>query len=303
MPTLESSAAGLVVGATDPEATTTFLAAFGLGVLASREVGSEECSALYGHDRTCTEVAMVTPGALRPRVWVVGCDVAGDLPADFERRPRAFDIYTASMDEALDHLAFVGIAAGPVGTLSVGPVTMRQCLVAGPDGLAVVLVESSHRRASILDGEGDSAGGASTGEGPLFSEGHSLVWCVDSMDDEAERLVAAGLTKGMDLAFEEPEVSTYLGLPRSPVPIRMTMLSGPEVEPLRLELLEFPADGGPVLSRDALAGGLWALRFEVQDLAATADHLASVGCAHNGASDSSCALTTPGGIRLQLLAA
>jgi hypothetical protein len=104
----------------------------------------------------------------------------------------------------------------------------------------------------------------------------------------------------MDLAFEEPEVSTYLGLPRSPVAIRMTMLSGAGVEPLRLELLEFPDDAGPEVSPPSLAGGLWALRFRVEDPVAVAGSLAASGCrARTG--DGVASVTTPGGIRLQLV--
>ena len=292
---LDSSAAGLVLGATDPEATIAFLSAFGLERGATSPVGVEVASALYGLDSATTEVELSTPGAEAPRVWVVGGADPGGLPSDFERRPRAFDIYTSDMDEAVDHLRFVGLAPGPVGTLAVGPVTMRQCLVPGPDGTAVVLVESSHRRASLLD-----AGDGEATNDRIFSEGHSVVWCVESMDDESSLFEAAGLTKGMDLAFNEPEVSTYLDLPRSPVPIRMTMLAGESVEPLRLELLEFPEDSGPTEAPERLRGGLWALRFVTDDAAGTASLLVAGGCERTGACDAAEALRTPGGIRLQL---
>ena len=104
----------------------------------------------------------------------------------------------------------------------------------------------------------------------------------------------------MDLAFTEPEVSTYLDLPRSPVPIRMTMLSGESVDPLRLELLEFSDDAGDTVSPPALTGGLWSLRYKVGDPAATAEALAEAGCAVS-VQGSSAAVSTPGGIRLQLV--
>ena len=295
---LTRSAEGLVVGATSPEATCAFLGAFGLVETGTREVGPGEATALYGLDRVTTETRLVTPGAERPAVWVVGCDRAGGLPAGFQRTARAFDIYTWSMDEALDHLAFVGIGAGPVGTLSVGPVTMRQCLVPGPDGLAVVLVESTHRRPSLLDDGGPG------GPVPLFSQGHSVVWCVERMDAEAALLVAAGLTKGIDLAFTEAEVSTYLDLPRSPVPIRMTMLADAAVDPLRLELLEFPDDPGVTLSPPHLVGGLWALRCTVDDPGVAAATLRGAGWVAGTAAASAhgpfVAVATPGGVRLQL---
>jgi len=302
MGALRSSARGVVVGATDPDATVAFLGAFGLTVRGSREVPADEAAALYGLDAATTEVTLGTSGAVRPEVWVVRCEVPGAVPTDFERRPRALDIYTSSMDDALDHLSFVGLAAGPVGTLAVGPVTMRQCLVAGPDGVAVVLVESTHRRGSLLDdGPDDGPDGAARER--LFSEGHSVVWCVDSMDDEAALLASAGLARGTDLAFEEPEVSTYLDLPRSPVPIRMTMLSGAEVEPLRLEMLEFTDDPGVVDRSDVLAGGLWAMRFDVGDPGSAAGELETLGCTRrvHGGNAGARAVTTPGGIRLQLV--
>lgn len=296
MAALENSAAGLVLGATDPEATVAFLSAFGLVEVARREIDSETSTALYGLDGRTTEIELATEGTEDSKVWVVACEVPGQAPADFERRPRAFDIYTSSMDDALDHLRFVGVAPGPVGTLAVGPVTMRQCLVPGPDGTAVVLVDSSHRRGSLLDADADA------GSGPrLFSEGHSVVWCVDSMDSEAALLASAGLTKGMDLAFTEPEVSTYLGLPRSPVPIRMTMLSGESVDPLRLELLEFSEDDGPTDKPECLSGGLWALRYSSSDPVASRSALAELGCVSSGSTAGAEALHTPGGIRLQLV--
>ncbi|MCP4435610.1 MAG: hypothetical protein GY812_08975 [Actinomycetia bacterium] len=289
--TLDVSAAGLVVGATDPDAVIAFLGAFGLAEVARHAVDADTASGLYGLDRATTEVELGTDGTDHSRVWVVDCDEPGNAPADFERRPRAFDIYTSSMDDALEHLRFTGLAHGPVGTLAVGPVTMRQCLVTGPDGLAVVLVESTHRRGSLLDAD----------DGRLFSEGHSVVWSVDSMDDEAALLSGVGLTKGMDLAFTEPEVSTYLDLPRSPVPIRMTMLSGEAVDPLRLELLEFSEDPGESVASDHLAGGLWALRYRVADPSAVAESLAHAGCSVEAAG-AAMAATTPGGIRIQLSA-
>jgi hypothetical protein len=296
VPALASSAAGLVVGATDPGATVAFLTAFGLEEVARHDLDAAGASGLHGLETATTEIELGTPGTDAPRVWVVACGQPGDEPSGFQRRPRAFDVYTSSMDDAIDHLRFVGLAPGPVGTLAVGPVTMRQCLVTGPDGTSVVLVESSHRRSSLLDAP-DAPGG-----GPrLFSEGHSVVWSVDSMDREAQLLSAAGLTKGADLAFSEAEVSTYLGLPRSPVPIRMTMLSGASVEPLRLELLEFPQDAGPTERPEFLRGGLWALRHRVPQPAAAARALEELGFLRTGSSERAEAVRTPGGIRFQLV--
>lgn len=73
-----------------------------------------------------------------------------------------------------------------------------------------------------------------------------MVWAVADLDAEAGWWVEQGATKGMDLRFSEPGVSEYLGLTDPVVEIRMTMLSDPDVSPLRLELLEFVGrnDGG-----------------------------------------------------------
>ena len=284
------SATGVVVGATDPSASAEFLEVFGFSRSTRTRIDVADAAALYGLERPSVELVCVTPGTTAPAVHLVGCDLPGRLPADFERRARALDLYTSDMDDAIDHLRLVGLQPGPVGTLSVGPVTMRQCLVPGPDGLAVVLVESTHRRSSILDRPG--AG--------LFSEPHSVVWCVDDMDAHSAALVSVGLTKGSDLAFTEAEVSTYLDLPRTPVPMRMTMLSGPEVEPLRLELLEFPDDPGPTPTGDTLGGGFWALRHETPGAAlGAAEPLLAAGWSESGSSVSATTVVSPGGLRLQ----
>ena len=165
-------------------------------------------------------------------------------PVAFDRGPRALDIYTTDMDGVLAELSAAGWPVSGPGTISVGPVTMRQALVVGPDGLPVVLVESTHRRSSLLDEFPDRR----------CSDPHSVVWCVDDLDAEAARWAAAGWTLGPVLSFSEPAVSEYLGLPRSPVPIRMVMISDESVAPVRLELLEFPDDPGPAPAAPAIAG-------------------------------------------------
>ena len=230
---MNSSAAAVVVATSDRAATGEFLETFGF---------------LRG-DR-----GYFVPQGAPVRVELVDAETPGRAPRDFERGPRALDIYTSDIRRAVDAISRSGWEVSPVGTVSLGPVTMHQALVTGPEGLPIVLVESSHRRASLLDHEPDR----------LFSEPHSVVWCVDDRDAEAARWEAAGFSKGMDLAFEEPAVSDYLGLPRSPVPILMTMLSDEAVSPIRLELLEFPEDAGD-RPADPTSGGIRGLAFEVTD--------------------------------------
>ena len=253
-----ASAAAVVVATTDPGATADFLALCGFG---SRSDG-------------CLVVEGGAPGA----VELVAAAASAGHRRDFERGPRAIDLYTTDLEAVLDDASATGWTVSGPGTISVGPLTMRQALVVGPDGLPVVLVESTHRRSSVLD----------TDPGRRCSEPHSVVWCVPDLGDEAARWVAAGFTMGPDLAFEEPAVSDYLGLPRSPGPIRMTMLSGPDVEPVRLELLEFPDDAGPD-APDTDVSGIRGLVFRVDDPDRTASVL-----------ELDRAGRTPGGIRVEL---
>jgi hypothetical protein len=247
------SARAVVIGATDPSETISFLSRFGFTV--ERVVDTEthlQCDAGVG-----------------ARLIVAECGGPGTTPRDFELRARAIDLYTTDIDVALGSLD--GEVRSPVGVIELGPVRMRQAMVTGPDGVPIVLVESNMRRASVLDTDPDR----------VFSDPHSVVWCVADRDAEAEWWVDNHhLTRGMDLAFSEPAVSEYLGLPRSPVPILMTMLSDEAVSPLRLELLSFPSDEGPAEEGGEIRGGIWALRFCDGEPTRT--------------------ITSPGGIRLQV---
>ena len=221
----------MVVATTDRAATAEFLAALGFEP---------------------AEAGFAVPGGAAVHIELTDTDAAPRGPRDYEHGPRALDIYTSDIERGTADLSDAGYEVSPIGTISMGPVTMRQALVIGPDGFPVVLVESTHRRSSILDREPDR----------LFSEPHSVVWCVPDRDAEAERWEAAGFTRGTDLSFEEPAVSEYLGLPDSPVPILMTMLSNEAVDPVRLELLEFPSETG---ADDQARLAIQGLRFAFGD--------------------------------------
>ena len=205
---------GVVVGASSVEATVAFFSVFGF----------EERSA----------GVMRVPGGAPVDIVIEATDRVARAPRDYEIGPRALDLYTTDIERGVSVAADAGHTTSPIGTIAMGPVIMRQALISGPDGVPVVLVESTHRRSSILDREPDR----------LFSEPHSVVWAVADLDTEAALWVEHGATKGMDLRFSEPAVSEYLGLPDSPVEIRMTMLCDAEVSPLRLELLEFVGRDG-----------------------------------------------------------
>jgi|GEM_PF-2005317 len=228
---------GLVVGASDVDATIGFFGTFGFVVTA----------------RSADGAVLRMPDGAPVDVVVEASDAATAAPCDYQLGPRALDLYTTDIDDGLAVCRDAGWSTSGVGVVSMGPVTMRQALVVGPDGMPVVLVESTHRRSSLLDVHPDRR----------FSEPHSVVWAVADLDAEAARWVAAGATRGMDLRFVEPAVSEYLGLPDSPVEIRMTMLADADVSPLRLELLEYvgrthaEAAGGPIVAllHDREAGG------------------------------------------------
>jgi len=223
------------------------------------------------------------PGGAAVAIELIDAEITGEPVRNFSCGPRALDVYTADIDRALDVASDEYWCVSSIGTISLGPVVMRQAMIEGPDGFDVVLVESTHRRSSLLDDDPRR----------LFSEPHSVVWCVPDRNAEAARWAAAGFTIGADLEFREPAVSDYLGLPRSPVTILMQMISGPAVEPVRLELLEFPddrADPDGIEEGAPIRGGLHAVVFTTDDVDATAGALAI---------DERTGLT-PGGIRVDL---
>jgi len=250
------SADAVVIGASDPVQTVEFLAAFGFGAHDTRIVSEAEASALYGLDHQSAETALRSP-ADPTGIAVVATPIAGAAPVDYDSGARALDLYVSDIDAATAEIearlgARSATSVSAVATIDLGPVRMRQRMITGPDGLSVVLVESNMRRSSTLDHDPDR----------VISGVHSVVWVVPDRDAEASWWQAEhGATKGMDLAFSEPAVSDYLGLPDRPVDIAMTMLSDADVSPCRLELLEFAGRMQPVRPDVMLPGGLWALRF------------------------------------------
>ncbi len=87
-----------------------------------------------------------------------------------------------------------------------------------------------------------------------------------------------------------------MALPRRDVPIRMAMLSDEAVNPMRLELFEFPADGTTAFDGVVRAGTVWPV-FQVADLdAALALPWASTGPVTAG----SVRCVAPGGVLVEL---
>jgi len=256
----------IVIGASNPAATIAFLRVFGFENTATSIIIESVASEMYGlaHETTETTLANPSGGA---SLAIVATPNAGRARSAYQLGPRALDLYTPDIESALGLIAASGLASSisPIGDISLGPVAMRQALIMGPDGLPVVLVQSNMARSSVLDDHPESS----------FSDPHSVVWCVPERDSEAAWWQAQfELTKGMDLGFSEPAVSTYLGLPDPVVPIHMTMLSDTAIAPARLELLAFPEhpDASEASSEDAdgpLTGGIWAIRLTDQPPART----------------------------------
>lgn len=214
---------GIDVAASDPAATRDFFAVFGYveggdGVL-SRSVGAS------------VHISRSNAKGVVRRGWDLG--------------PRGLDVYVHDLDEALTRVAAAGWSGGAIGAIALGPVRMRQVLVAGPDGVPIVMVESSHRRPSLLDTESH-----------WCSEIYSVVWCVRDRDVEVPLWTAAGATAGPPLEFADSSLGAYLDLPVADSPLRMITLASDDGASTRLELLSFPEQQASVTSRDAGVTGL-----------------------------------------------
>lgn len=253
----------VVVGATDLDATTRFLATLDFEVVADGSLdapdgGSADASAspvawrrlgVSGTDRgTIRLVATALPGGPRPAV------TAG---------PLAVDLYTRDMDLSLARLADAGIEHGHLGALDLGPLVMRQCEVIAPDGWRIVLVEANHRRPTTLDDDPDR----------LHSEVHSVLWTVPSIDEATPALVDLGLTQAHVFPIQHPELARIIDLPAADTTLVMNLLVDDDQAPIRVELCEFPeyapADGDVPRPGDAstVAGGVHALALSTDPTA------------------------------------
>ncbi|MBU3688211.1 MAG: hypothetical protein B7C54_08015 [Acidimicrobiales bacterium mtb01] len=213
---------GIDVAASDPAATRDFFAVFGYesdGAVLRRSAGAT--------------------------VVVTGSSSDGSVRRGWDLGPRGLDVYVHDLDDALDRVVRAGWRGGAIGSISLGPVRMRQVLVAGPDGVPVVMVESSHRRPSLLDTESH-----------WCSEIYSVVWCVSDRDREAGLWTAAGAIAGPPLEFADPSLGAYLDLPVADSPLRMITLASEDGASTRLELLSFPGREAAVTARSAGVTGL-----------------------------------------------
>lgn len=184
-------------------------------------------------------------------IVVTAGDGAGPTRAAWDLGPRGLDVYVDDIDTAIARLASDGLVCGPVADIAVGPVRMRQCAVLGPSNEPVVLVESTHRRPSLLDEQ-------TAGIYRWCSEVYSVVWCVESRDAEMQEWSRAGAHVGPPLSFADPSLGAYLSLPDAGATLEMATISDVDGTPTRLELLSFPGRE----HRDVpAAGGVTAIVF------------------------------------------
>ncbi len=251
----------VTVGASNIEGTARFFQAFGFVRESESTVGAFAARELYGLDRTAAETRLSMPGAESGFIRLVETGREAVSGGSFDRGPHAIDLYVRDMVEALEIVKNTRADIGPVAAYKVGPMAIKECKCVGPDGLALVLIEVDKRRPSVLDSSAYTR----------FSEVHSGVYVVDSVDAAAGFWKDAGLKVLLDATFAEPTVAEFMHLPRPDTRLRLALFADEAQLPVRLELIEFPdADGrgAPLIDARPLRPGRFVFGFEAGDLAA-----------------------------------
>ncbi|MDG2261672.1 MAG: VOC family protein [Actinomycetota bacterium] len=231
------SASHVVIGTTNIDATVRFFGAFDFGVEAA-----DADSVTMGR------------GSGHPTELVLSEAKEGSRLTGYDLGPRGLDIYTTAMEESVERAVVAGGDPGPIATIDIGPFSMRQVTIWGPDHVPVVLIESPSRRASLLDDNADE----------LHSQIHSLVWAVADRAAEAPWWEDRGATRGMDLAFGSSEVAAFMCLPDTTIELEMVMFANAANDPIRFELLRFVGHDGADFAGADLAG-IQAVGFTVRD--------------------------------------
>lgn len=251
----------VTIGASNVERTARFFQTFGFFRQSRNSIDSFAARELYGLPGATEEVTLVMPGAARGSIRVVGSALESVDAGAFDRGPHAVDLYVRDMDQALEIAKNSHAEIGPVAAYSVGPMRIRECKCVGPDGLALVLIEVDKRRPSVLD----------TAETILFSEVHSAVSVVESIDAAAPFWKSAGLSVLLDATFAEPTVAEFMHLPRPDTKLRLALFAEAGQLPIRLEMIEFPdpeARNAPGVQSKPLRPGRFLFGFEVGNVAA-----------------------------------
>jgi catechol 2,3-dioxygenase-like lactoylglutathione lyase family enzyme len=249
----------VVIGATNLERTARFFQAFGFFRQSDTVIGAFAARELYGLPGAANETRLSMPGAAAGFIRVIQTPVDPIGSGPFHLGPHAVDLYVRDMAAGLEAAKNTQAEIGPVAAYSVGPMGIKECKCVGPDDLALVLLEVRRRRPSILDANPNA----------LFSEVHSAVYIVDSIEAAAAFWKGAGLKVLLDATFAEPAVSEFMHLPRPDARLRLAVFSDDEAAPVRLELIEFPdpdGRGAPLIEARPLRPGRFVFGFEVDSL-------------------------------------
>lgn len=285
----------VTIGASNVESTARFFQAFGFVRESDFEIEAFAARELYGLRGPVSGTRLAMPGAERGFIRVIQSPENAVEGGPFDRGPHAVDLYVRDMGLALEIVKNTHADIGPVAAYKVGPMTIRECKCVGPDGLALVLIEVDKRRPSVLDVSAHA----------LFSEVHSAVYVVDSVDAAAGFWKDAGLKVLLDATFAEPTVAEFMHLPRPDTRLRLALFAHEGQLPVRLEMIEFPdADGrgAPMIDARPLRPGRFVFGFEVLGLAAAIAAMpgASYSKTSRVGSDLVAAGTAPGGVAFEL---
>lgn len=259
---MQKSPSFITVGVSHIETTARFFQAFGFVRESGASMGGFAARELYGLAGATTEAILAMPGARSGYIRLVETSLDAALGGPFDLGPHAVDLYVRDMETALEIVKNTHAEIGPVAAYRVGPMAIKECKCVGPDGLALVLIEVDKRRPSVLDLAGNS----------LFSEVHSAVAVVESIDAAAPFWKAAGLKVLLDATFAEPSVAEFMHLPRPDTKLRLALFADEEQLPIRLEMIEFPdpdARNAPMIHATPLRPGRFLFGFDVPDVSAT----------------------------------
>jgi hypothetical protein len=238
-----------------------------------------------------TDAVVGPPGldGLAGAVRLVAADAPPARRQAYGRGPFAFDLYTTDVEASLELVRALGATHGPVGHVELGPLSMDQVLVHGPDGLDLVLIDANRRRASRLDASD-----------AVHSEAHSMVCVVDSIDEALPFWRdEAGLSVVFDMPVTHPAIPQFMQLPDPDVEIRMAMVSDPAVTPMRFELFEYVDRPGAAFDGDPLRAGVVGPGWCVDDLGDALSSLPSADLLSRTAATAR--LRAPGGVVFELL--
>jgi len=251
----------ITIGTSNIERTARFFQAFGFVRESGATIDAFAAREMYGLPAATTDATLVMPGTGLGFVRLVQTPLDAQSGGPFDRGPHAVDLYVRDMSRALNIVKNTHAEVSAVAAYSVGPMKIKECKCVGPDGLVLVLIEVDKRRPSVLD----------SADTVLFSQVHSAVSVVESIDAAAPFWRSAGLKVLLDATFAEPTVAEFMHLPRPDTRLRLALFAEEAQSPIRLEMIEFPdpdARGAPMVDPKPLRPGRFLFGFGVANVAA-----------------------------------